>query len=202
MNAESAEEIELRNNRLAEFDEIRAERRGNDSDEEELQETGEDVENKEGNGEVKIEGSDKSPAEIVESRKEREAREKAEQYRKRHEAGLTEEYRKDMEKLAEVRRRREEAAARKALDHEAEALAEENRAAKAAQFAADTQHIEEKKTSKNVKVPKISKLDSITIKKLKPNEVKDALKERGLPTVGNKKDITARLLKYESERTD
>ena len=51
------------------------------------------------------------------TRKEREAAEKeaaAERYRQRHAAGLTEEYKKDMEKLAEVKRRRAEAEAKAA----------------------------------------------------------------------------------------
>lgn len=51
------------------------------------------------------------------SRKEREAAEKeaaAERYMKRHEQGLTEEYKKDMEKLNEVKRRRAVAEAKAA----------------------------------------------------------------------------------------
>ncbi|KAI2509228.1 hypothetical protein MHU86_5116 [Fragilaria crotonensis] len=207
-NAESAEEIEQRNNRLAELDEVRAERRADSDDEEgdgEPKEEGDDKvqgENPEG-GEVAAKPAEDVPVEKFESRKEREAREKAENYLKRHQAGLTDEYKKDMEKLAEVRRRREEAAARKEMEQEAAELAEKERAAKAAQFASDSAAEEAagkkaKKAAKNV----VPKLDSITIKKMKPNEVKDALKERGLPIVGNKKDITARLLKFEAERTD
>jgi hypothetical protein len=72
-----------------------------------------DREEPEGAGDAIGRSPENGGVEIIESRKEREARERAENYRKRHEAGLTEEYKKDMEKLAEVRRRREEAAARK-----------------------------------------------------------------------------------------
>jgi hypothetical protein len=89
------------------------------------------------------------------------------------------------------------------MEQEAANELEQERLAKAAQFAADSAADEAaekkaKKASKNA----VPKLDSITIKKMKPNEVKEALKERGLPTQGNKKDITARLLKYEADRTD
>jgi hypothetical protein len=57
------------------------------------------------------------------TRKEREEKEreaKAAAYRKRHEAGLTDEYKRDMAKLAEVKARREAAQAKAAAEKEAE----------------------------------------------------------------------------------
>jgi hypothetical protein len=57
------------------------------------------------------------------TRKEREEKEKeakAAAYRKRHEAGLTEEYQRDMAKLAEVKARREAAKAKAEAEKEAE----------------------------------------------------------------------------------
>jgi hypothetical protein len=41
------------------------------------------------------------------------------------------------------------------------------------------------------------KLTKVAIKKMKPPELKEALKERGLSTQGNKNDLTARLLEHE-----
>lgn len=160
--AQSAEEIEERNRRLAEFDAQRNARRAeagcSDAEEEEEEEENKNVteeeeeeisrqreamivgsriaqmsvedEEDEGNSIsrlVEIENPNlepvknkkikdlgpKDPSQMT--RKEREAAEKeaaAAAYRKRHEMGLTEEYKRDMEKLAEVRKRREAAAAK------------------------------------------------------------------------------------------
>jgi hypothetical protein len=229
-NAQSAEEIEQRNSRLAELDEERALRRQDSDEGEDDEKKPDDGENPEGEAADKPvadkpvadkpvadkpasdkPASDKPAAhadkfadkggeiEKVESRKEKQAREKAEHYRKRHEAGLTEEYRKDMEKLVEVRKRREVAEARKQADIEAAELVEEERQATMQVQMAEVE-IEDKKSRKSKKV--IEKLDKITIKKMKPNEMKDALKERDLSYQGNKKALVDRLLKYEAERTD
>lgn len=43
-------------------------------------------------------------------------------------------------------------------------------------------------------------LDARAIKALKPNVLKDKLKERGLSTQGQKKDLIQRLIDYENER--
>lgn len=48
--------------------------------------------------------------------------------------------------------------------------------------------------AKEDEVPKLTK---IQIKKMKPAEIKEALKERGLSIQGNKNDLTARLLEHE-----
>mmetsp|Transcript_17644 Transcript_17644/g.38598 ORF Transcript_17644/g.38598 Transcript_17644/m.38598 type:complete len:83 (-) Transcript_17644:182-430(-) len=44
------------------------------------------------------------------------------------------------------------------------------------------------------------KLDKITIKKMKPAQLKEALKERELDIQGNAKTLTARLLEFEAAR--
>ena len=46
----------------------------------------------------------------------------------------------------------------------------------------------------------IEKLDKITIKKMKPAQLKEALKERGLDIQGNAKALTSRLLEFETNR--
>ena len=153
------------------------------------------------------------------TRKEREEKEKAAKaaaYRKRHEAGLTEEYKRDMAKLAEVKARREAAAAKKAAEEEAAKLAEEERKKKAEQAGvwdsgSDSDDDDDKKKKKKKKDSKKSKskgggeydgpkLDKITIKKMKPAQLKDALKERGQDIQGNAKTLTARLLEFEANR--
>mmetsp|Transcript_11324 Transcript_11324/g.16632 ORF Transcript_11324/g.16632 Transcript_11324/m.16632 type:complete len:202 (+) Transcript_11324:105-710(+) len=182
-HAESASEIEQRNQRLTELDDERALRR-QDSDEED---EGKDNEN--GDKEVK---SLEKVTEKVESRKERDQRQKAEAYRKRHEAGLTDEYKKDMERLAEVRRRRE------ALSAQKEQVTEESVEAERARV--EKFKLLEKEVKKSSKSKEIPKLDKITIKKMKPQVMKDALKERGLEIQGNNKALTARLLEYEGSR--
>lgn len=137
------------------------------------------------------------------TRKEREEKEKeakAAAYRKRHEAGLTEEYKRDMAKLNEVKARRDAAKAKVASQNEAADLAEAER--KAAVEAANAKSAGDDKEDKKKKKGKsgVPKLDKIAIKKMKPAQLKDALKERGLEIQGNAKVLQARLAKYESER--
>ena len=97
---------------------------------------------------------------------------------------------------AEVRARREkQSAARKAAEEESKKLEEERK--KAAEAAGATGGGSEKKSKSKSGPPK---LDKITIKKMKPAQLKEALKERDQDIQGNAKTLTARLLKYESER--
>ena len=132
------------------------------------------------------------------SRREREDAEKlaaAERYRKRHEAGLTDEYKKDMKRLEEVKAKREEAA---------------KKAEEAARVAAELeernnkQREREKAKGGGATADKddggIPRLDKIAIKKMKPALLKEALKERGLDIQGTGKDLEARLLAYEEKR--
>lgn len=141
------------------------------------------------------------------TRKEREEKEKeakAAAYRKRHEAGLTEEYKRDMAKLAEVKARREAAKAKAAAEKEAADLveAERKKAVEAANnFLADDSNDEgDKKKKKKKGKSSIPRIEKIAIKKMKPAQLKEALKERGLDIQGNAKTLQARLLKYEQER--
>lgn len=254
--AQSAEEIEQRNERLAAFDAARQKRRadadeegGDDNDDSSIDsaqreaereamlvgrrvadmnigddndEDGEWVEKEykpkglEGIIEVdnpnkqkvqhgtKLKDLDSSAAQPM-TRKEREEKEKeakAAAYRKRHEAGLTEEYKRDMAKLAEVKARREAAAARNAGENEAAEQAEEDRkkAVEAANAAAADSDDEGAKKKKKKGKSAIPKLDKIAIKKMKPAQLKEALKERNLDIQGNAKALQTRLLEYEKDR--
>lgn len=193
--AQSAEEIEQRNARLEELDEQRSKRREEAAAEEEA---------------AAAAAAAASSAEAVgervasmkigegETRKQREDRQKEEAraaYRKKHEAGLTEEYKRDMEKLAEVKKRREAAAQKAKQDEEAAKAQEEERKKKVAEANADA--ADDKKKKKKEGIPKLT---NIQIKKMKPSQMKEALKERGLDIQGNKNQLTERLLKYEAER--
>lgn len=137
------------------------------------------------------------------TRKEREEKEKeakAAAYRKRHEAGLTEEYKRDMAKLAEVKARREAAASRRKEEAEEAKQAEEARKKAVEMANEDDDNSDEDKKKKKKKKDKIAKIDKIAIKKMKPAALKDALKERGLDIQGNAKALQARLLEYEKNR--
>merc|ERR1712238_148755 len=112
--ATSADEIELRNSRVAQFDAARAKRRAEADDEDGDNEGGSDGEEEliEGVKKVEIAKEPKSTEPRPMTRKEREEKEKerkAADYQRRHALGLTEEYKRDMAKLAEVKKRREEA---------------------------------------------------------------------------------------------
>ena len=138
------------------------------------------------------------PEQAPMSRKEREEAEKkaaAERYAKKHALGLTEEYKKDMAKLNEVKQRRELAAAKAALK------AEEDEQINAASIKAkEKQEKANKAAAKNSDDSGIPKLDKITIKKMKPALLKEALKERKLDIQGNAKALLDRLLAYEEAR--
>ncbi|KAJ8602928.1 hypothetical protein CTAYLR_001496 [Chrysophaeum taylorii] len=111
------------------------------------------------------------------TRREREELEKqraAEAYRKRHAEGKTDEYKADMERLQAARKRREEEAAAR----ESAPTVDAKRAEAAA--AADNDDDD--------------KLDARAVKALKPAQLKEHLKARGLSTQGQKKDLVARLI--------
>jgi len=59
---------------------------------------------------------------------------------------------------------------------------------------------DDKKSGSRKKKPSVPKLDKIAIKKMKPAQMKEALKERGLDIQGNKSALQERLIKYEAER--
>ncbi|OQR91361.1 hypothetical protein ACHHYP_04759 [Achlya hypogyna] len=119
------------------------------------------------------------------TRREREAIEKeakAAAYMKKHLAGETAEAKKDLSRLEEVRKRREEAARRKKEEEEAEAA-------------------KQKKAAKTSKVDDDEILDARAIKALKPNVLKEKLKERGLSIQGQKNELIQRLIDYENEKS-
>jgi hypothetical protein len=122
--ATSAAEIEIRNERVANFDANRSKRRA-EAEEAERGGTGETEDVESGVAGMDINKKEKSsteakgPAPMTRKQREEAERErKAAEYRKRHEAGLTEEFKRDMEKLAEVKKRRE--MAQKKIDAEKE----------------------------------------------------------------------------------
>lgn len=198
--ATSAEEIELRNQRLAEFGEQRAARRGADSDDEEVIEENTGVEKAIEKVTLEEGVSEEKPLtrkQIEQADKER----KAAEYRRRHELGLTEEYKRDMEKLTEVRKRREEAEQRAKAEKESQEMMEEERKKMVAAIGEDSDSEDDKnKKKKGSKKASIPKLDKISIKKMKPAQLKEALKARDLDIQGNAKELTTRLLDYEASR--
>lgn len=189
--AQSAEEIEQRNARLEELDEKRSKRREEAAEEEATADAAPEAVG----ARVASMNIGEGGGETRKQREERQKEEARAAYRKKHEAGLTEEYKRDMEKLAEVKKRREAAAAKAKQEEETAKAQEEDRKKKVA--AANVNDDGEKKKKKKEGIPKLS---SITIKKMKPNQMKEALKARGLDIQGNKKELQDRLLKYEAER--
>lgn len=261
-HATSEEEIEQRNNRIAEFDALRSKRRSDDDDDDDDEDKEKGVgenENEEQQEDKGIEGRTTVPTtkatKVVEahmkemkvmdndegeggyeddtmniggaepirtmSRKERELAEKEKakaDYLRRHELGLTDEYKRDMAKLEEVRKRREAAAQRALEEREIKGTAEleaRERAQKMGILEEEDDDSEDevddnkkkpddkknKVSSSNKKsTPIIPKLDKIAIKKMKPTQLKEALKARNLDIQGNAKELTDRLLEYEAAR--
>jgi hypothetical protein len=119
-------------------------------------------------------------------------------------------HKRNMAKLAEVRKRREEAEMKRKLEEEMIKQQEELERAKIASITGDGTFDDTHETIKSNKksssssnkksTPKIPKLDKIAIKKMKPAQLKEALKERELDIQGTAKELMDRLLKYESER--
>ncbi|KAG3097011.1 hypothetical protein PI124_g15705 [Phytophthora idaei] len=139
---------------------------------------------KKANKVMKAKDMDENAAPQQLSRREREAIEKeraAAYYLKKHLAGETDEAKKDLARLAEVKRRREEADQRK--KEEEAAAAEREKAKKKVQVNDDDEP-----------------LDARAIKALKPGVLKEKLKERDLSTQGQKKELIQRLIDYENER--
>jgi hypothetical protein len=112
-------------------------------------------------------------------------------------------HRRNMVKLAMVRKRREEAEARRQAEEDIEQQQEDERKKMAAMIIADQDDDDEddngKKKKKN-KDAEIPKLDKVTIKRMKPAQMKEALKIRGLDIQGNAKILLERLLKFEEAR--
>jgi len=216
----SADEIEFRNARIAEWDERRAARRrcseGDDdptnrySDDDHTEPTSnrmnlnlntlnlqEDNDGLDDGFEDPFQDSNLSN--LTRRQREQLEKERAEaEYRRRHALGLTEEYKRDMEKLAEVKKRREE----RAKAEQQKKVEEDSLSRMANQYHITEElmenHNEKSKTKeKKKKKDSFEKLDKITIKKMKPAQLKEALKGRGLDIQGNAKELTQRLLEYE-----
>ena len=191
---------------MAQLDAVRAKRRaeadGDDFENEEASDGDEEITSKVKNLKVSEEGNSQEPRPMT--RKEREEKEKerkAAEYRRRHELGLTEEYKRDMAKLAEVKKRRDEAKQRAAAEEEIETeLDREIKAESAAALKSEEDSKKKKSSKKKKETDEIPKLDKISIKKMKPAQLKDALKLRGLEIQGNAKTLTERLLTYEKTR--
>lgn len=211
--ATSAEEIEQRNSRIADFDEKRAKRRADAEDEggDGADAAAQEVSAKGVSGLNISENPNRKAEDKPMTRKQQEQADrerKAAEYRRRHELGLTDEYKRDMAKLEEVKRRRAAAQAKANAEKEAEQALEEERQAKMKSQAAeapdsdsdDDDAAKKKKKKKSKKKSDIPKLDKIVIKKMKPAMLKEALKARGCDIQGNAKALTARLLEFEANR--
>jgi hypothetical protein len=188
-DAVSAEEVELRNKRLEEFEEERAKRRADEGCDEEGDAGGEKEEGKEGEGDA--------------TEKPASAKAKPVEDDKPVIVTSAEDHRRNMRKLDAVRKRREEAEMRRLAEQATEMALEEERKLQFAALQADDDDEEDDKTGKKKKkkekaiIPKLTKID---IKKMKPAQMKDALKERGLEIQGNKNELTERLVKFEADR--
>lgn len=150
VDAQSADEIEQRNQRLAEFEENRAKRR---AEEEEAQNGGgEDDEEEDKDDKKKDDDKDKAPAVVT----------------------TEEDHKRNLAKLEIVRKRREAAAARKKAEQEA-ALAQEleQKAALKAHQEDDSDDDDDKKKKKKSKKKEIPKLTKIEMKKMKPAQMKE-----------------------------
>lgn len=103
--------------------------------------------------------------------------------------------------LAAVKARRAAAAAKAAEENEGTNAVEEARRKAAMQANEDSESDsdDDKKKKKKGK-SSIAKLDKIAIKKMKPAQLKEALKERGLDIQGNAKQLIERLLAHEKDR--
>lgn len=176
-SAQSAEEIEQRNARLAEFEEEREKRRAEAAEEENGAEAGDDDTANASNSKPKA-AEPETPVQVTSAA----------------------DHRKNLAKLEEVRKRREEAEKRRKAEQDAEDALEADRKQKAAALQEEEEDDDDKKKKKKSKAKDIPKLSKIEIKKMKPALLKEALKERGLDIQGNAKTLTERLLAYEASR--
>lgn len=147
-----------------------------------------------------------------------------EDYLRRHMAGETEQAKKELARLAEVRARREAAA--KKREEEGRAPGWTQSGIESSSDSDDSGDDEEPK-EKSAPAPKVvppsiakkkaaveaeeaaaaasadggpPKLNAMDIKKMNGDALKDHLKERGLSTQGQKKDLMKRLVDYEAAR--
>jgi SAP domain len=193
LDVQNAEEVEIRNNRLAELEEARTQRRRDalDDDDEEGGEgdDGEEKSSSNANPTVTFEAAPPTAGGKGKGGSDPAA-----------DAGpvTTEaDHKRNLAKLAAVRKRREDAEAKRKLEEEMIKQQEELERSKISAVIGED---DDKKKSKSNAAPKIPKIDKIAIKKMKPAQLKEALKDRGLEIQGTAKELQDRLLKYESER--
>lgn len=215
LDAQSAEEIEQRNQRLEEFEAARQARRE--------EEEGSDEDGEKGGEEAK--DDDATPPAGS-------AKPKAKPPAAPAQVTTEADHKRNMAKLEEVKRRRAEAEAKRKLQEEAELALEMERKAKVSQLQNEDEEGDggKKKKKKEKQIPKLTKIE---IKKMKPAQMKEgkferlaeldaldsvcperietnsplsqflaptALKERGLDIQGNAKTLTKRLVDYEEAR--
>jgi hypothetical protein len=186
-DAQSAQEIEQRNQRLAEFEEQRTKRRAEAEEEEKGEAEGDDAAKETGTG--KAGGKSKKPNEPAEPKAPVQETSAAD-------------HRRNMSKLETVRRRRAVAEKKREEAEGAEKAVEEERVAQAAARQEDDSDDDgggkkKKKKNKKVEIPELTKIE---IKKMKPAQMKEELKLRGLEIQGNAKALTKRLVDYEEAR--
>jgi len=154
VDAQSADEIEQRNQRLAEFEENRAKRR---AEEEEAENGGDDEDGggdeEGGTGDSSRTGDKPKPTGPVQVTTEAD-------------------HKKNLAKLEQVKKRREQAEARRKAEQEAELAQEMERKARIKALAGEDGDDDgkKKKKSKSKELPKLSKIE---IKKMKPAQMKD-----------------------------
>jgi SAP domain len=196
LDVQNAEEVEIRNNRLAELEEARTQRRRDalDDDDDEEGGEGDDGEEKSSSNANPTVTFEAAPPSSSAGGKGKGGSDPA------ADAGpvTTEaDHKRNLAKLAAVRKRREEAEAKRKLEEEMIKQQEELERSKISAVIGEE---DDKKKSKSNAAPKIPKIDKIAIKKMKPAQLKEALKDRGLEIQGTAKELQDRLLKYESER--
>jgi len=193
VDAQSADEIEQRNQRLAEFEETRAKRRA-----EEEEGSGDDADTDKDKDKNKDKNKDKDDGDATKIKK------KPVEGRKPDAAPVevtsSEDHKKNLSKLEAVRKRREIAEARRKMEQEEELTQEMERTAIFAPVYEADDDDDGKKKKKKSKDKEIPKLTKIEIKKMKPALMKEALKERNLDIQGNKNALTTRLIEYETSR--
>lgn len=165
VNAQSADEIEQRNQRLTEFEENRTKRR---AEEEEKEKGGDGTDDDDTSAVNDKNSGNKNPTNANENKPKPDG---PPVY-----VTSAEDHKKNLSKLEAVRARRQVAEARRKVEQEAELAQEIERTVKISEADADDDDGKtKKKKSKQKIIPKLSKIE---IKKMKPALMKDGKKEK------------------------